>query len=515
MPRKSLGWLTGVSPPIASVSGSAVQYYEIIKGLGSKRELKPGVIILDADPHLPDVQAAFNKAWRLEDEVLPWPEFLNDFFGSMLWDPDFEETKHAVLQFVERQIVAGVAPKELEERFEQYLDQFSGDAVPERGGTSVIKSFLSLVLQYLELEYVYSSGKEASALRELNALLKKFAETDVTADPDRMAHIHKTVENQGLFVPSSILLGQPLAYYRPFCIPAGTIAFEAPARIEYTDEKGRARANLDFLIPYGPIFRVDFETLNATSVTLEGSDDGVDFEAIAATPGVTGGAIRGPILLKNTASRRFLRLTVESAGEQAVLREVRAFFLKEPARITCPISGNTDGVSQDAPKPRQVGMLFAQPQRLAVAPTDIRMVATNESLVFTVNALDPLPHAMSATMGRMDDALWEEESVEIVIKPDGQLARRFVFNPMGTRHDAMAVASNLETWDSGWDGDWNVKAAPTDGGWTATVNIPIALLGKKAKPGDSWQINFVRHRNNVEKETSIWAAEDYGVLTFE
>ena len=86
---------------------------------------------------------------------------------------------------------------------------------------------------------------------------------------------------------------------------------------------------------------------------------------------------------------------------------------------------------------------------------------------------------------------------------------------MGTRHDAMAVASNLETWDSGWDGDWNVKAAPTDGGWTATVNIPIALLGKKAKPGDSWQINFVRHRNNVEKETSIWAAEDYGVLTFE
>lgn len=502
-------------PPLAAVSGSAVHYYRIIKGLGSKRELKPGVIILDADPHQPDVQSAFNKAWRLEDSVLPWPEFLNDFFGSALWAPDFEEIKQAILQFVERQIVAGVAPGELEERFKQYLGQFSEDDVLERDGTSIIKSFLSLVLHYLELEYEYSSGEEGASLRELNTLLRKISEIDVTVDPDRMAQIHKTVENQGLFVPSSILLGRPLAYYRPFRIPAETTAFEAPARVEYADEKGRAQANLDFLIPCGPIFRVDFETVNAASVTLEGSDDGVDFEAIAATPGVTGRSIRGPILLKNTASKRFLRLTVESAGEQAVLREVRAFFLKEPARVICPLSRGTVGGSQDASKPRQVGMLFAQPQRLAVAPTDIRMAATSESLVFTVNAVDPLPHAMSATMTRMDDALWEEESVEIVIKPEGQLARRFVFNPMGTRHDAMAVASNMETWDSGWDGDWQVTASRTDGGWTAIVKIPTTLLGRNAKPGDSWRINFVRHRNNVEKETSVWAAGDYGALTFE
>ena len=107
------------------------------------------------------------------------------------------------------------------------------------------------------------------------------------------------------------------------------------------------------------------------------------------------------------------------------------------------------------------------------------------------------------------------------IRPAGHPARRFVVNPLGTRHDGMAVAGNIEQWDAGWDGAWRVQAEKTSTGWTATLMIPFSILGGVPEGRAEWDVNFIRHRNNVEKETSAWTVSadsarlHYGTLVFE
>lgn len=500
--------------PIAAISGSAPQCYSAVRQLAAKKEQRPGMILLNADPHSSRDSAALGKAWCAADPVLLWPEAMNRFFGSDLWDPDFSEMKEAVLGFLERQFVSGIPPEQVREQFEEYVDGLSSKESVPRDEIAPVELLVSQITRYMELEYEYSSGNEASALRELAGLVRKSGEADITIEPERVEQIYQTVKERELFVPSSILLGRPVAYYRPFRMPQGTVACEAPARVDYEDSEENAQATLDFLVSCGPIFRIDFESMHAVSVALYGSDDGTEFKRIEAKPVVTGTSLRGPILLTTSVHKRYLRLIVESAGEQAVLREVRAFFLKEPAKATVSLALGADAQLLDPTGEHSVGMLFGERQRLAVAPTEIRIDGNTRYLRATIIARDPLPHAMSAVMTGVDAPLWEEESVELWIKPPRQLARRFVVNPLGTRHDAIAVASNLDNWDPGWDGDWQVQAQTDPEGWTASVKIPFALLGGAPEPGETWRANFTRHRNSVEKETSIWSMDGYGDLVF-
>jgi len=85
----------------------------------------------------------------------------------------------------------------------------------------------------------------------------------------------------------------------------------------------------------------------------------------------------------------------------------------------------------------------------------------------------------------------------------------------------MAVATGLECWDQGWDGVWNADIKSDELGWSAIIRLPFSILGGIPNPGESWKINFLRHRNNVEKESSAWAPSlpsglpGYGVVSFE
>lgn len=513
-----VSWMTGRGmKPFMATSGSTAVLYQAVQHLSSLDGTEAGILLLDADPGKGETKLLFDKAWSRSAPVFPWPEVWNPFFGSDLLAPDFEAIKDVLWIFTERRILSGTVPEEIWSDFERYAAQHAVILKNYKEETDRIASFLRLLTRFLSLEHAYNAETKPSLLKDLAGLVKEYGELDADIDQDRITQIQTTIKSQSLFVPASILFGRSLAYYRSVKIPAGAEPCEAPAALEYSDTEGKTQATLDFLVTCGPVFRIDFETVNARDISLFASDDGVSYERITSMTSSTEG-LRGPLLLAKPVNKRFLQIRIESFHGPAVLREVRAFFLKLSAETNCPMIADTAPASD---KGQHVGMLYANPWQLAVAPTEIRVHRDSQSLYVHFLARDPLPHAMGAVMKESDAALWEEESVEVCVKSTQAYARRFVVNPLGTKHDAMAVASNIHNWDPGWDGDWEARTSTDENGWQALLRIPFALLGGSPKSGDIWEINFSRYRNNVEKETSKWRLDDvdglmtYGLMKFE
>ncbi len=548
----SIQWMANRAMPLtaavaADAPAAAHRLMRQIKNQSAADEMSPmrGVVLKDADPLAAPTRAILGNAWAPAPQPMPWPDGLNDFFDSALWEPTFSEVKETQVQFLESRVLSGERPDALREAFGRYLRDKRDTLDQNHPAVETAAALFDVLTRYLELEYEYAQGNTQNALRDLARLAPRYAEADMDVDAERIERIVDTIQTQQLFAPAPILIGRPLAYYRPHSLPTGTRAYHAPAQINYVDEKGVAQATLDLLAPCGGIFRIDFETVNATRIALYASDDGVRFEPVPVyrnieTPetrrrsaasitslrrpqeALTDGPMRGPLFPATPITTRYIRLQVESPQEQAVLREVRAFASKGPARVSAPLLEDTDSpLVEWPPGQNAVGFLNLDDGRLAIAPTEIQLARSRDHLFIGVAAQDPMPHAMGATM-KMDDApLWEEESIEVRIRPGNRPARRLLVNPLGARHDGMAVAGNMTQWDAGWDADWRVEAETTATGWSATMMVPFAILGGAPEPGDRWHINFIRHRNNVERETSMWAVApdntklQYGVLVFE
>lgn len=539
-----LQWLSSKRlPAIACVDAAApaAVYRTITTSVNTQTTMK-GIIIRDANPLDEQTRALFGKAWSQSSCQLPWPEGLNDFFGSALWNPDATGIKDVITRFLDSKTLAGQAPSTLRERFDVFLKERRGRLSPEDASVAYAAALFDKLTRYLELEYEYARGKERDALSGMEKLLRNYCDVDKEMDEERLERIVTTIKQQNLFPPVPILVGRPMACYRPVTLPAGINLYETPVQITYADERGSTEATFDFLTDCGGVYRIDFETVNASGILLRASKDGKKYEPVPIysnlqnqtknsssfsssgktnkEPGET--LMRGPVFPAVPLRTRYLKLRVESQGEQAVLREVRAFSWKTSPRVNVPPLKNETSDTAEWPDLWGVtGFLHLDGTRMAAAPTAINLARTKTHLFIGIMAEDPMPHATGASITKRDAPLWEEESVEVRIRPAGQPARRFLVNPLGTQHDAMVVAENMDCWDAGWDADWRVQTENTETGWTATIMLPFSILGGTPEKRTEWDVNFIRHRNNVEKEKSAWAISSisdvtsYGALVFE
>jgi hypothetical protein len=508
----TLQWMKQRDMPLnLALSGPAPHIQAALQQQAEQKGRSAGVCVLDQDPHSLRVRTAFNRAWSAAGVRRVWPEALNHFFDAVLWTPSFEEIKKAQMDYLDWEILKGEKPADLRARFKGFLGSLPGELQPrENPETAQAQSLFDLLTRYLEEEFTFSSGKEQSALSALLKLIKQYEGIDPDMEPGRTDRIQETVKRQKRFVPASILFGESLAYYRPYKLDTSAVPYEVPVRVDYTDERGRTQAQLDFFVAMGPVFRIDFETLNSRRIILQASEDGISFTPVPLKALLPESASRGPLFIDPPISRRYLRLQVESTGEQAVLREVRAFAWKKKPVALCPaVTVGADGLRSWPEEGRITGLVAQETGRFAKAPTEFRLAHNGTHLFIGVIAQDPTPHAATAVMTGNDDPLWEEESVEIRIKCGNSAARRFIINPKGARYDAMDSLGDSNQWDPGWDADWRAQAEQTAGGWSATVALPFTILGGTPGRTENWQINFHRHRKNIEEENSLWALPAY------
>jgi hypothetical protein len=146
--------------------------------------------------------------------------------------------------------------------------------------------------------------------------------------------------------------------------------------------------------------------------------------------------------------------------------------------------------------------------------TEVFVGFTNKALYIGVIAYDDEPLAIISTDSRRDSSLDRTDSFRVLI--DGLLDRQngYVFgtNPAGVEYDGQvsregqgqAISGGEGGFNLNWDTTWNVRAAVSEIGWSAEMEIPFASLRFGAEPMQTWGFNFERRirRNN---EIAFWA----------
>ena len=119
-----------------------------------------------------------------------------------------------------------------------------------------------------------------------------------------------------------------------------------------------------------------------------------------------------------------------------------------------------------------------------------------------------------ATRARRDDALWEEEVVEVFLAPGADDPAAYVeieVNPLGTLFDARVSNPDGRRETMRVDRSWDlpgieVAVARERGGWSASIAMPWAGLAPGGPP-PIWRANFFRieRPRDGEAEFSCWS----------
>ena len=464
------------------------------------------VMPFTSDPFV--IQVGMEKAWSQSRPVYVWPERMNAHLQSALWQPAYPERLQALLSHYNRNSLRGMAPNAVHEGILSTL-QLAGNVVyDDPTEVDQIRQLSLNISNYLSLESEFQRSGDPALLRRLVDVVKTQTQIDPAMDVERQDRILQTVEGQGLFVPASILFGEQLLYYRRQNQPAGRQILEIPVRPDFQDTPGRVSAAIDLLSPVAPITRVDYESVGARNISLAVGETAGNFQVLQQWNSDATGMVRGPLLLDRAHSSRHLQIQVESAADQAVLRELRVFGIKEPATLAVPIT--TDFTVRRTPNiseliwsriPQGTGFVVSDAERFAEAPTEVRVMWNRSYLLVRIDACEPRMNTVVSDFIERDAPLWEQESVEIILAPDQGNRYRFITNPLATRFDS-------HNGDSGWRGSWSVQTRNTEQGWRAYIAVPFDDLQVHPERGTTWSVNFVRNRHNVIREKSTWAWED-------
>lgn len=161
----------------------------------------------------------------------------------------------------------------------------------------------------------------------------------------------------------------------------------------------------------------------------------------------------------------------------------------------------------------------------ATEHTEVRVVQDDNALYFGVICRDRNPKGIVALDMRRDAPLSNDDYVGIYLDTyhDHRNFYYFSTNVLGTRRDG--IVTDARSYNTAWNGIWQVRTQVTDEGWTAEFRIPFSTLRFGGTQPMTWGLQLSRAIRRKQESVywapiprwlggrATWRAERFGHLT--
>ena len=461
-----------------------------------------GIIVTSGSPDA--LALAAEKSWSRSSPRLPWPEALNAFFGSDLWNPTEDEVLKALIIRLNRQTLAGVSPEEELKTWKVFVKKYRKSGAAYR--IKEIDRRYENFTEFVSLEAAFTRKQSYEILEQLMELVDEHARLDSNWDRQRAAFIMDVIQKKRLFVPSTILFGHYIAPYRSVEYPEGTVLLELPAEPILESETHTIKGWYDLQTNMASIARLDFETVGTATFLLEQSDDDQRYKTVLHATSQVRGGLRPPVLLDAPLSAPYFTFVLNAPAEQAQFRNPKLYALKHssPDAIAKPMDGEItiDGRFDEpewAVLPQVFGFVDEDGSAFAHAGTTVRILRNDQGIYFGAELGDGPAKTVVVTAGNTQA---DEESLKIRIQHRPEELFEFEIDRSG------ATLDNLK------QGSWEAAVRETPRGWMAEIHIPYTTLTSEPRISLNWGLNLFRIGSRHE-DLSQWSfTEDLGADPF-
>ena len=140
----------------------------------------------------------------------------------------------------------------------------------------------------------------------------------------------------------------------------------------------------------------------------------------------------------------------------------------------------------------------------ATENTEVRVVQDDRALYFAIICHDADPKGIIAQDMRRDAPLSNDDYVGIYLDTyhDHRNFYYFSTNSLGTRRDG--IVTDARSYNTAWNGIWQVRTQVTDQGWTAEFRIPFSTLRFGGDQPMTWGLQLSRAIRR-KQESDYWA----------
>ena len=140
-------------------------------------------------------------------------------------------------------------------------------------------------------------------------------------------------------------------------------------------------------------------------------------------------------------------------------------------------------------------LIHGTAQRPASPMTSFAVLHDGHNLILAVQAVEPEPAKIKASVTTRDGQSWMDDAIEVFIDSQGDARTHYHFavNTKGVLYDARAVRGGGQH-EPEWSADTTVATAISENVWTVEMRIPFSCLSFGAEDLATWRLNVTRSR---------------------
>ena len=176
-----------------------------------------------------------------------------------------------------------------------------------------------------------------------------------------------------------------------------------------------------------------------------------------------------------------------------------------PGGETVDVDGMLDEAVWQKAEPATRFWQYAPLDRMAATEnTEVRVVQDERALYFGIICHDANPAGIIAQDMRRDAPLSNDDYVGIYLDTyhDHRNFYYFSTNSLGTRRDG--IVTDARSYNTAWNGIWQVRTQVTASGWTAEFRIPFSTLRFGGAQPMTWGLQLSRAIRR-KQESDYWA----------